>query len=72
MTKKELEDYMKKQSMKILRGLKEYYENEISELELNDENADGQKAILEAVKFEIMVRNLKKVTNKLNKLNLYE
>lgn len=72
MTEKELKDYMKKQSLKTLRGLKEIYENEILELELNDENADGQKAILEAVKFEIMVRELKKVTNKLNKTFNYD
>lgn len=72
MTEKELKDYMKKQSLKTLRGLKEIYENEILELELNDENADGQKAILEAVKFEIMVRELKKAAKQLNKINPFE
>lgn len=66
MSEKELKDYMKKQSMKTLKGLKEIYENEILELELNDENADGQKAILEAAKFEIMVRDLKKLKRRLN------
>ncbi len=72
MTEKELKDYMKKQSLKTLRGLKEIYENEILELELNDENADGHKAILEAVKFEIMVRELKKAAKQLNKINPFE
>lgn len=68
MTEKELKDYMKKQSMKTLKGLREFYKNKIIDLEMNSEDASGERTILEAVEFEIMVRNLKKVTKELNKI----
>lgn len=67
MSEKELKEYMKKQSMKTLKGLEKFYNEQIIDLEMNGENARGERAILEAVKFEIMVRNLKKVTRQLNR-----
>ena len=70
MTTKELKEYMKKQSMKTLKGLREIYKDKIIELEMNNEDATTsvEKTILEAVEFEIMVRELKKVTKRLNKI----
>lgn len=67
MSEKELKAYMKKQSMKTLKGLKEVYKDKITDLEMNGEDASGERAILEAAEFEIMVRNLKKVTRQLNR-----
>ena len=67
MSEKELKEYMKKQSMKTLKGLEEFYKEQIIDLEMNGEEARGERAILEAVNFEIMVRNLKKVTRQLNR-----
>ena len=61
-----IEEYMKKQSMKTLKGLREIYKDKIIDLEINGEDASGERTILEAVKFEIMVRNMKKVTRQLN------
>ena len=67
MSEKELNQYMKKQSMKTLKGLEEFYNEQIIDLEMNGEEGRGERAILEALKFEIMVRNLKKVTRQLNR-----
>lgn len=67
MTEKELKDFMKKQSMKTLKGLEKFYNEQIIDSEMNGEDASGERAILEAVEFEIMVRNMKKVTRQLNR-----
>ena len=68
MSEEELKEFMKKKSMKTLKGLREFYKDKIIDLEMNSEDASGERTILEAVKFEIMVRNLKKVTKELNKI----
>ena len=70
MSEEELKEFMKKQSMKTLKGLREIYKDKIIELEMNNEDATTsvEKTILEAVEFEIMVRELKKVTKRLNKI----
>lgn len=67
MSEQELKAYMKKQSMKTLKGLEEFYNEQIIDLEMNGEEARGERAILEAVRFEITYRNLKKVTRQLNR-----
>lgn len=67
MATEELKDYMKKQSIKTLKGLEEFYKNQIFEKECNEEEANEEKMILDAVKFELMVRSLKKVTKELNR-----
>jgi len=69
MSEKELKEYMKKQSMKTLKGLREIYKDKIIDLEISGEDASGEKTILEAVEFEVMVRELKKTTKRLNKIN---
>lgn len=69
---KTLKDYMRKQSMKTLKSLKEIYKDKIFEQAMNGEENDDEKKILEAVEFEIMVRGLKKVTKQLNKINPFE
>lgn len=67
MSEKELKEFMKKQSMKTLKGLEEFYKEQIIDLEMNGEEARGERTILEAVRFEITERNLKKVTRQLNR-----
>lgn len=69
MSEEELKKYMKKQSMKTLKGLREIYKDKIIDLEMSDEDASGERTILEAVEFEVMVRELKKTTKRLNKIN---
>ena len=69
MSEEELKEYMKKQSMKTLKGLREIYKDKIIDLEMSGEDASGEKTILEAAEFEIMVRELKKTTKRLNKID---
>ena len=64
----ELKKYLQKQSLKTLKGLRAHYEEDIINLELEGYEAEKEREILESVKFEIMVRDLKRVTNKLNKI----
>lgn len=64
-----IKKFMKKQSMKTLKGLKEIYKDKIIDLEMNSEDASGERTILEAVEFEIMLRDLKKITKRLNTIN---
>ena len=67
MTKEQLANFLKRQSYKKLKALQEFYENRIMELAMNDEEEHGENIVLEAIKFEVMKRDLKKVTRELNK-----
>ena len=64
-----IENYYKKQSTKTLKLLKEHFEDPDIIEEVGIESADAH---LEAIKFELMKRDLKKVTKALNKKNLLE